>query len=390
MESKPSTSTHAPKQPPSHQVKYYQTYFSPGEVEYLSEKQRGKSTASEEKLRQQACNFIEVVCVKIGFPRKTIATAQCLYHRFHLFFPRKDFNYIDVCLACTYVSTKMHDTLKKPRDILMVAYAVRFPELAARSKAIGGDVEMDPHTVEADRQRILGIERLVLETVCFNFTVRMPFPYVIKLGRTFDAPKRLTRLAWRLCADSFRTYAPLLYPPHVIAAGCLYLGALLCTFEQPNDNQSEDYLIIAAIAKEFEGYQPWWTDKFHICLEDVEEICHYLLDLLLYAAQNTSATTSPSTPTSPSPHAYPSPRSHSSSQLLPSHLQHQPAPPLPLPYKYDMLMHLKIHLREIEHQPLPRGQEDKVMREADNAGIGKNEGTVRFMFGPERLVGNAI
>ena len=38
----------------------------------------------------------------------------------------------------------MHDTLKKPRDILMVSYAVRFPELAARSKTIGGEIEMDP------------------------------------------------------------------------------------------------------------------------------------------------------------------------------------------------------------------------------------------------------
>lgn len=50
----------------------------------------------------------------------------------------------EVSLACLYVSTKMHDTLKKPRDILMVSYAVRYPELAARSKAIGGEVEMDP------------------------------------------------------------------------------------------------------------------------------------------------------------------------------------------------------------------------------------------------------
>lgn len=50
----------------------------------------------------------------------------------------------DVTLASLYVSTKMHDTLKKPRDILMVSYAVRFPDLAARSKAIGGEVEMDP------------------------------------------------------------------------------------------------------------------------------------------------------------------------------------------------------------------------------------------------------
>lgn len=43
-----------------------------------------------------------------------------------------------------FVSSKMHDTLKKPRDILMVAYAVRFPELAAKAKSMGGELEMDP------------------------------------------------------------------------------------------------------------------------------------------------------------------------------------------------------------------------------------------------------
>lgn len=38
----------------------------------------------------------------------------------------------------------MHDTLKKPREILMVAYAVRFPDLAAKSKSVAGEVDMDP------------------------------------------------------------------------------------------------------------------------------------------------------------------------------------------------------------------------------------------------------
>lgn len=46
-------------------------------------------------------------------------------------------------MACLYVSTKLHDTLKKPRDILMAHYAVRFPELAAKVKVVGGEVEMD-------------------------------------------------------------------------------------------------------------------------------------------------------------------------------------------------------------------------------------------------------
>jgi hypothetical protein len=50
----------------------------------------------------------------------------------------------DVTLAALYVSTKMHDTLKKPRELLMVSYAVRFPELMAKSKSLGGEIDMDP------------------------------------------------------------------------------------------------------------------------------------------------------------------------------------------------------------------------------------------------------
>ena len=51
----------------------------------------------------------------------------------------------DVTMATLYVSSKMHDTLKKPRDLLMVSYAVRFPELAAKAKHGGGEVDIDPN-----------------------------------------------------------------------------------------------------------------------------------------------------------------------------------------------------------------------------------------------------
>ncbi len=61
-----------------------------------------------------------------------------------------------------------------------------------------------------------------------------------------------------------------------MAAGCIYLGALLITFDQPPDSLSEDDRIIVAIIREFESYQPWWTDKFHICLEDIEGSCDSL------------------------------------------------------------------------------------------------------------------
>lgn len=133
----------------------------------------------------------------------------------------------------------------------------------------------------------------------------------------------------------------------------------------------------------------------------VTEICHYLLDLLIQAAANPSATASPSTPSSPSPYAYsprapPAPGTHPLHAIQNQHVNINAVQPPPMPFKHDMLMRLKIHLRENEHPARPRESDGIVSgddarevleKSGDTSGLGKNEGTVRFIFGPERLVG---
>ncbi|PFH54113.1 hypothetical protein AMATHDRAFT_136094 [Amanita thiersii Skay4041] len=380
---------HRPPSPsaqfPASSSKFHHPYFTPAEVEYLSEKQRGKlSISQEEKLRQNACGFLEAMGSRVGFPRRSISTAQILYHRFHLFFPRKDFNYFDVSLAALFVSTKMHDTLKKPRELLAVSYAIRFPELVAKSKHPGGEIDldtMDPQVVEHDRQRLLAIERLILETICFNFTSRMPYPYVIKISRGLKATKKLTKFAWRLAIDSHRTLLPVQYPPHTMALGSIYVAALLSSFEQPPEEFSEDCYTAQQIT-EILGKRGNWERKYQSQVEDLEDIAHIILDLLIQACQNPSANTSPSTPSSPSPHL----GSSSSSYLHPSRAgTHQP--PLPPPYKPDQLIRLKIAMRENEHpprarQPLGSSDPSALYSGDDVALLGRNEGTVRFLFGP--------
>jgi len=243
---------------------------------------------------------------------------------------------------------------------------------------------MDPVTVEQDRQRLLAVERLVVETICFNFTSRMSFPYVIKLGRVLKATKKLTKLAWRLASDSHRTLVPIQYPPHVVALGGLYVAALLSSFEQsmsaelPGYNSSHQ--IAAILSKRGD-----WEDRFHARVEDLEAIAHAVIDLLIQAAQAPSANTSPRTPSSPSPH--PSPRNSHLSSALPK------PEPLPAPYKADQLMRLKITMRETEHRPRARQplgtQDPSALYGGDEASmLGRNEGTVRFLFGPPSTLGN--
>ncbi|TRM64209.1 cyclin-like protein [Schizophyllum amplum] len=353
--------------------KYHLPYLSPSEVLFLSEKQRGKfSIQQEERQRQNACSFLEAMGGRIGFPRKTIAMAQLLYHRFHLFFPLKDFIYTDVALAALFVSTKMQDTLKKPRDLLAVSYAVRFPELAAKTKHPTGEIDidtMDPTVVEQDRQKLLAIERLLLETICFNFTSRLCFPYVIKVAKRLSAPKKVAQLAWRLAVDSHRTLIPLQYPPHTVALGSIYVAALLSSFEQPHEEEHPDTTSSHDIAQMLHEHGAWEA-SFQCQVDDLEAIAHALIDLLGQGLQNPATKPSPRTPSSPS-----------------SAVPAGPGKPISRQHDADQLLRLKIQLRETEHEARTRnpvGQADPTAghRSDDIAMLGRNEGTVRFMFGP--------
>ncbi|EJD43880.1 cyclin-like protein [Auricularia subglabra TFB-10046 SS5] len=335
-------------------TKRYQAYYTPAQVESLAATTRGKLTvAQEEKLRQQACTFIDAVGARMGFPRKTVATAQLLYHRFHLHFPRRDTPYYDVSAAALYVAAKIQDTLKKPRDILNAAYAVRFPELAAKIRGVAGEVDMDPNTVEADRQRLLAIERLLLEGLCFNFTLRLCFPYVIKLGRVLQASRDLTGLAWRIAVDSHRTLAPLIYPPHTMALACIRMAALLSSSASASPAPEPSSVPIAAMLSSPGS----WEAQHRVALPDLEDICHTLVDLfLLYAPPSTSPANA--TPSSP------------------------PAP-WTAPTAADKLTRLKVSMRETDHRPRPRRQvPPNPDDEQQQQPLGNNDNTVRFMFGP--------
>ncbi|KAJ1303328.1 hypothetical protein OPQ81_011524 [Rhizoctonia solani] len=369
-------------------IREHTAYFSEEEVSKLTEKTRGNvSETRGERLRQQSCTFIDAVGVRSGFPRRTIATAQNLYHRFHLFFSMKDFDFFDVTMACLYVSTKLHDTLKKPRDILMAAYCIRMPELAAKSKT-GTDVDIDPTILEADRHRLIAIERLILETICFNFRVRLPFAYVIKICREFHASKELTKLAWRLSIDSNRTLIGLQYPPHTIALGCIYLAALLMSADPNGPATSPTY---DSREHSFRGDDPSmivtklthpgeWETKFYSRVEQLEDVAHALLDLLLLNPSSTSlhANTSPTTPSSPSP-------SQQQSQSTPT------ISTVPASYSTSQLTRLKIQLREQEQQEqrdrrparvrVRSAMEMDVIMNGLNGVGDSNEGTVRFLFG---------
>lgn len=150
-------------------------------------------------------------------------------------------------------------------------------------------------------------------------------------------------------------------------------------------------------------------------LGPLPEIAHEIIDLFVQVAQNPtssapSTNTSPSTPSSPPRHPPHSSQSHAQHH----HVIHHPT--TSLPFKPDQLMQLKIAMRDREaaRQPRPPPQtlrpgypmtgliqnpysnqnlgygqgnghpsEGSGGDPALNEGLGRNEGTVRFLFGAD-------
>ncbi|KAH7098862.1 cyclin-like protein [Auriculariales sp. MPI-PUGE-AT-0066] len=341
-------------------VRNYHAYYTPAQITKRSESTRGKLTESqEERMRQQACTFVDAVGCRMGFPRKTIATAQILYHKFYLHFPRKDFVYTDVTMAALYVATKIQDTHKKPREILMASYAIRFPELAAKVKAIGGDIEIAADTVEADRQRLLAVERLILECICFKFTLRTPFSYVVKFGRVLQASRELTGLAWRIAVDSNRTLAPLMYPPHTIALASIRMAALLSSSASSSPSPEPASGTIASLL----STSGPWEAEYKVALVDLEDICHILVDLFLIHSGPISSTT------------FSSPALATPADSPPQQAVWQ------APTAADKLTKLKIAMRETDHDPRNHYDISDGAADEDDAST-RQEGTTRYFFKP--------
>ena len=131
----------------------------------------------------------------------------------------------------------------------------------------------------------------------------MPFPYIIKMSRslrgTFQsrhsqsrhkpiptAPKKLSKFAWRLAIDryvqrrvhccpilirarSYRSLVNLSYPPHVVALACLYLAALLSSFEQGQVPAQAGLRNAHEIAKLL-GDRGQWETQLQARVEDLE------------------------------------------------------------------------------------------------------------------------
>ncbi|KAJ2795957.1 RNA polymerase II C-terminal domain kinase beta subunit, partial [Coemansia furcata] len=76
----------------------------------------------------RSCVFIKEVGRSMGFPARTIGTAQLLIHRTYIYRSAPTVASSDLAIACLFVAAKMEETIKRLRDILAYSYVNSLPD----------------------------------------------------------------------------------------------------------------------------------------------------------------------------------------------------------------------------------------------------------------------
>jgi CTD kinase subunit beta len=376
-------------------------FLTPTEVAQLATSTGLSQSSTFTKRQTQLLGFLQALGSRIGFPQRTIATAQLLFLRFHLFFSPSEFLPHEVAIACTVVASKIQDTPKKPKEVVLSSWALRFPEMVrstpnvkatATNKSISdtnastpqshitqlglgiiSESDVDAAAVEKERKRAVSIETLILQSITFDFNVHVSesFRLSLKICRSWNLDKEFAKLSWQITADCHRTYAPISYPPSTIALGSIYCATLL------RQRASKEDEMAAKIIDKFKSQSIInLTREFSTTIDCVEEVVHALLDLYSIAAPtlNSGILSSSATPLSPATPASPAETaivehgnndpSSTNNRKLPSHISSPPpfgilfwlsyilggiAPIMPSEIIAD-LTQIKIDLRQNEDQ----------------------------------------
>ncbi|KAH7324707.1 hypothetical protein B0I35DRAFT_348478 [Stachybotrys elegans] len=166
-------------------------------------KDNGCDPAREDSNRLQGVQLIDNVRKHLHLPVRTFDTACTYFHKFRLNFRDAEYNYQDAALASLFVACKVEDTIKKSRDILAAAYSVKNPDKPAAA---------DDKIFESPGRVIIGLERLILETIGFDFRTRYPQKLLVKVVRSAlgkEGGKDFYHTAYAMCIDMYKTFVPI-------------------------------------------------------------------------------------------------------------------------------------------------------------------------------------
>ncbi|TQV92692.1 cyclin [Cordyceps javanica] len=242
----------------------------------------GCDPAREDNYRLQGVQLIDNVRQQLKLPVRTFDTACIYFHKFRLNFRDAEYNFQDAALASLFVACKVEDTIKKSKDILAAAYAVRNPDKPAPTD----DKMFDPNG-----KIIIGLERHILETIGFDFRTRYPQKLLVKivrsiLGASNETARAFYATAYAMCIDMYKTLVPVKRTTFSMAMAVVELTARL----SPSEQQPHLLARIEAFAAQRQRQQQQQQQPQQTQQQARAPVVETMLDLLDLYVQHHKAT----------------------------------------------------------------------------------------------------
>ncbi|RGP75112.1 hypothetical protein FLONG3_5796 [Fusarium longipes] len=182
-------------------------------------KDNGCDPARQDSYSLKGVQLIDNVRQYLQLPVRTFDTACTYFHKFRLNFRDAEYDYQDAALASLFVACKVEDTIKKSKDILAAAHAVKNPE-----KPTAPDDK-----IFEQGKIIICLERLILETIGFDFRTRYPQKLLVKVVRDIFGKegKQFYNNAYVMCIDIYKTFVPIKRTTFSMVMAVVELTALM-------------------------------------------------------------------------------------------------------------------------------------------------------------------
>ncbi|XP_069943062.1 cyclin-K-like isoform X2 [Cherax quadricarinatus] len=252
-------------------------YYEKRELRHTPSIAAGLSVEQEVQYRREGARFILQVGNKMGLRYETMATGVVYFHRFYMVHTFQSFpRHVTAC-CCLFLAGKVEETPKKCRDIMKTAKSLM-------DDLTWAEFGTDP------REEVMTLERILLQTIKFDFIVEHPYTYLLKYAKCLKVPAlhrdsswrdhdaslagdkkklpNMVQMAWTFVNDSLCTTLCLQWEPEIIAIALMYLAGKLSKFEVTDWN--------GRTAR----HQRWWDMYVEgISMDLLEDICHQVLDL---------------------------------------------------------------------------------------------------------------
>ncbi|GMR56846.1 hypothetical protein PMAYCL1PPCAC_27041, partial [Pristionchus mayeri] len=215
----------------------------------------GMSEKEELDLKREGIEIMKKIGHELGWKLNNATGAACFYfHRFYMLHSIQEFSCPTTALSCMFLAGKSEETPKKCKDIAQNAL-----------KHFNNIFRLNINQLMDD---IMGMERVLLQSIKFDFTIDLPYKYIImyandfKSKRGFDAEMvaEFVRNAWTFVNDSFFTHLCLAWEPQIIAVSLFWLAIKIRHHEEINETK-------------------WWEEHVaELCSDKMETICHEVLD----------------------------------------------------------------------------------------------------------------